>query len=517
MKYAFSTMLLCLISFKTIAQNFSGISFSNYGGIHSVDLNPANAADSRYSVYVNFAGAGMELQNNYARWNAPYSLLSLSTKAVGSQYLSPTSGLPVWKPEYYKLKDNLDKVKAYINAEVRGPAIQLSFPKIGFGVAVGVNYRLLNSFGNTSPTIATAILIGTKNTEIQNIPFNDQTFLLNVGGYNEFYLALGKVLAEDGPRFIKVGGSLKRLTSNMHLSLQGNSVDYEINPTSTLNESQNITLNKTEGVFFHGSSASAPGFGWLLDQMTNLKGIGNGFSADFGIVYEFRPDFSRQRYKYKGSYVPDPIKNKYIFKIGAALRDIGFLRFASPTEVEVGTVSSTNDFIAPGTFYHLNSTDELVGNIEQVFNIDRNTYLRSFNVLMPANLVLHGDYRVKEGFYVSAVLHQYLLSKKRLGPIGYSGIAFIPRFEKRFIEFAFPIGLENDYSNLNIGATLRAGPLFIGLDNVSGLINLGNPRGLAVHAGLSYGFNHKRPKNESMECYQVNGRRRFSLIKIFKK
>jgi hypothetical protein len=112
-------------------------------------------------------------------------------------------------------------------------------------------------------------------------------------------------------------------------------------------------------------------------------------------------------------------------------------------------------------------------------------------------------------------LHQYLLSKKRLGPIGYSGIAIIPRFEKRFIEFAFPIAIENDYANLNIGATMRAGPLFIGLDNVTGLINLGNPRGLAVHAGLSFGFNHKRPKNESMECYEVDGRSEFSFKKLF--
>jgi hypothetical protein len=508
-------LFLCLISFKTKAQNFSGISSSNYGGIHSVDLNPANAVDSRYSVYVNFGSAGLELQNNYARWDAPYSLLSLSTKSVGTQYLSPTSGLPIWNSDYYKLKDNLNKVKAYVNAEVRGPAVQFSFPKSGIGVAAGINYRVLNSFGNTSPTITTAILTGTKNPAIQNIPYNDQTFLLNIGGYNEFYFTLGKVLAEDGPRFIKVGGSLKRLTSNLHLSLQGDAVDYEINPTSSLNESQNIILNKTDGVFFHASSAGISGFGWLIDQMKDPKGIGNGFSVDFGVVYEFRPDFSRQRYKYKGNYIPDPLKNKYLFKLGASLRDIGFLRFASSTDVKVGMVNSTNDFIAPSTFYHLNSTSELVDDIEQVFNIDRSKYLRSFNVLMPANLVLHGDYRVKEGFYLSAVLHQYLLSKKRLGPIGYSGIAIIPRFEKRFIEFAFPIAIENDYANLNIGATMRAGPLFIGLDNVTGLINLGNPRGLAVHAGLSFGFNHKRPKNESMECYEVDGRSEFSFKKLF--
>ena len=145
MKYVFPIWLFLLITLSSEAQNFYGISSSNYAGTHAVALNPANAVDSKYSLFINFAGMGIDIQNNYAKWNAPYSLLRLSTKTVGKQYLSPTSGLAIWKLDYYKLNKNLDKVKAYINTEVRGPAFQLSFPKKAFGIAVGVNYRMLNS------------------------------------------------------------------------------------------------------------------------------------------------------------------------------------------------------------------------------------------------------------------------------------------------------------------------------------------------------------------------------------
>jgi hypothetical protein len=510
-------ILTFLITIDSLSQNFSGISSSNYAGIHAVLLNPANAADSRYSINLNLGAAGVELQNNYARWNAPYSLLSLMTRTVNQQYLSPTSGLPLWKSSYYKLNGNLDGFKAYINAEIRGPSFQISLPKKAIGIAVGVRYRVLNSFGNTSPSVGNAILSGTKNPLNQNIDFKDQSFLTNTGGYNEFFFSFGKVMKENDSKFFKIGATAKRLTSNLHLSLKGDAVDYRIEPTSNLNESQNVIIDKTQGTFYHGSSAGTPGISWLLEQMTDPKGIGSGFGADFGFVYEFRPDFSRQRYKYKGSYIPDPVKNKYLFKLGMALRDIGYLKFANPTEVEVGSINSTANFVAPATFYHINSTDELVGDIEQVYNLDRSLYKRSFTVLMPLNLVIHADYHYRDNIYISGVLHQYLLPKSRIGPIGYSGISIIPRIEKKQIEFAFPVSLENDYTNLNVGATMRLGPLFMGFDNITGVLNLGNPRGLAFHAGLSYGFNHKRPDNPMLKCGPMESKNSFSLKRLFQK
>ncbi|WP_341225241.1 DUF5723 family protein [uncultured Arcticibacterium sp.] len=517
MKPYYVFLLLLLFSGKSFAQNFLGISSSNYGGIHGVLLNPANAVDSRYKLHINLAAAGVEIQNNYARWNAPFSLLSLTAGTVAQKYRSPTTGLPLWKAEYYK-RTGVKKVKAYINSEVRGPAIQFSSPRFGIGVAAGVRFRLLNSFGNTSPNMGTAILTGTKNPILHSTNFEDETFMLNVGAYNEIYLSLAKVIREENEDFLKVGFTVKRITSNLNLNLRGDEVDYLIDPIPPSNEYQNIEVAKTSGTFFHASGNTPPSFSWMLDHMTSLSGVGNGFGADIGFVYEKRPNYSRERFKYKGSYVPDPRINKYAYKFGVSLQDIGFVKFADPQNVKVGTVESTDDFIPPATFYQLSSTDELISDIEEVYDIDQSTYLRSFRVFMPATLVIHGDYLVREGFYVSGVLRQYVLGKKKIGPVGFSGISVIPRFERKHIEFSFPVSLDQDYSNLNLGATMRAGPLFLGFDNITGLINLGKPRGLSIHAGLSWGFAHKLAENAMLDCPEPQRTKRsFSLKGLFNK
>ena len=67
----------------------------------------------------------------------------------------------------------------------------------------------------------------------------------------------------------------------------------EITPQQAfiLNEYQNIELAKTSGSFFHASQNTPPSLSWMLDHMTTLNGVGNGFGADIGFVYEKRGSF----------------------------------------------------------------------------------------------------------------------------------------------------------------------------------------------------------------------------------
>ncbi|MCR9065494.1 MAG: DUF5723 family protein [Cytophagales bacterium] len=493
-------LLLLLMHLNLSAQNFIGLSSSNYSGIHGTLMNPANAADSRYKVYVNIGAVGADLQNNLLRWKAPYSILALSTKTVNPKYNAP-SGLPEWKSSYYGFNSLANTSKLFFNAEIRGPAIQINFPRWGAGIAGGVRYRVFSSFTKTSPTIIQTIATGTKNPLLQNVDNTGIHGIMNFSGVNEIYASISKVLREDSRNFLKVGATAKRLTSNLNLSVNADELDYNITP-NTGNSSQDVNVQRARGTFFHAAETSgAFNIGWIATQMTQLKAIGNGFGADIGFVYEYRPNYTRERYKYKNQFIPDPEVNKYKYKFGAALTDIGFLTYSHFTDVQVGTVETANVTIEPATFYKLGSTNEFIADVEQVFTPDQANYGRSFRVLMPAKLILHGDYLVREGFYVSGVLRQALLGKSRLGPIGYSGLSVIPRFEKKYVEFAFPLTLDNDYTNLNLGATMRAGPLFLGFDNITGWINTFNPRGLSVHAGLFWGFNHRRPGNSLLDCF----------------
>ena len=68
--------LLTLTSLPVAAQNFLGISTGTASGTHGLYLNPASIADSRHKVYFNLGTVGLHVNNNYARWNAPFSVFN---------------------------------------------------------------------------------------------------------------------------------------------------------------------------------------------------------------------------------------------------------------------------------------------------------------------------------------------------------------------------------------------------------------------------------------------------------
>lgn len=497
---AFLIILLITFGFKLNAQNFIGVSQSNYAGNYAVNLNPAHAVDGRYKIHLNLAGVGVGLQNNHLKWAAPYSLFRLITKTVPSRYLSTTSGLPVWQPSYYQFT-NANRAKLFINGEVVGPALTLTFPRLGFGISGGVRFRLFGSLTNTSPGIAQSIATGTRNPALQNIDYIDSHGLMNIAAVNEFYGTIAKVIREDGPTFIKVGATAKRLTSNVNLSVNATDVDYRIEPNSVLNMSQTIQVPQAQGGFFHAAATTGtPGFGWVIDQMTSFSAVGNGFGAEIGIVYEQRPNYARQRYKYKGQFIPDPEVNKYKLRLGASLTDVGFITFNGVNEVQVGQIANSGRVIQPATFYQIGTTQEFVSDIEDVFDPD-SPYGNSFRILMPAKLNLQVDYEVREGFYVGGILRQSLFGNRRMGPVSYSGLSIIPRFEKKYVEFSFPLSLDQDYTNFNFGATMRAGPLWLGIDHATGWFGIGKPKSLSAHAGLFLALGHRRPGNSLLDCW----------------
>jgi hypothetical protein len=486
-------VFLMIICFEISAQNFLGISSSNYSGIHGVLLNPANAVDTRNKIFVNLGAVGAEFQNNYITSDRPISFNS------------------------YRLR-NVNRASGYLNADFRGPAIQLTLPKKDIGLSFGTRFRLFSSLTKTSPNIANIIIGGTGNREIQNIQFLSERVDFNFGGYNELYTSFAKVIKNERSYFLKGGVTVKKVSSNISLSLKGSNFDYQVNPLPPSGVVQEIIFNNSTSSFFHARSndfnLSLP---WITQQIATLNGVGNGFATDVGFVYEKRPHFARQNIKIKGESMINPFINKYTFRLGVSLTDIGFVRFSSASNVEVGDGTGPLTITGPIKFAKIIVTDKVVENISQAYSINPNTYLRAFNVLLPATLNIHADYLVREGFYLTVVLRQFLLSKTRIGPIGFSGISVIPRFESKYLEVAFPISLDRDYSTFNFGSTFRAGPFFIGLDNITGLIRIGDPRGISFHSGVSVPIGHRFKKNEELNCLSGGLFRNFRWKNIFQR
>jgi hypothetical protein len=497
-------ILFCLTLFiltKTSAQQWLGIANSNYGGTYSVYQNPAHVADSRHKFILNLAGANLSIANNYASWNAPYSLLSLVTGNVQNQYKAP-NGKAIWRDTYVGTNENLKNVSALINAEVRGPAVLYTHDKLKFAVSLNSRLRLLTNLTRASTDVGTLIISGTKAPILSGTTRDDNHYSLNANYLNEVAFTFGVVLKEFEENFYKVGFTAKRLSSGLNIHSLGNEIDYKI--TNLANGKQLVTLLNAQGTYGVAAQNQAFTGDWLLQNALNINNLGIGYGGDLGFVYEYRPDYIKYQNRYKGKEISDPAYNKYKYRISLALLDVGFVNYANPTAVSEVFIDQQNVAIQPGTFNKIKNTDELLQSMTKVFN-PSNT-IRAFKSRLPMSVSASIDYQVNEKIYVNAAINQSLRDTKKLGMIQPSMIAVVPRFEKKYYEFGLPITLQNGYKNFTMGVYARAGGFFVGSDNLGGFLNIGNPRGLDAYFGLFIPFYRQLPA-EPDNCYSEGGKR----------
>lgn len=494
-------LLLFLPSF-VFSQNFLGIANSNYAGTNANSLNPANVVDTRHLVFINLAGAGFDFQNNAARWKAPFSLIAFMTQKVGSEYKNTAGTKIIWKPSYLGIT-NAKAVNIFANGEGRGPAIAFDSKKYGLGLAVGVKYKLLTSITKSSAAVGQAIIEGTKSPNLNGRTVTDNALNLNSSFYNEFFFTIGKTILRDEDRMIKIGLTAKYLNSDMFYNIKANSFDFQITTDPTNFKRQIIKLPQTDGSMTSASNLQPFSASVFTDQMTQITGLGKGFGADLGIIYEYRPYFSGFTRNNNGKTFVDPTINKYLYKIGFSLIDFGYMKFSSPSNVKVSEIKSTNNQILPGTYNKLNGFDKLISTTETVYFVDNSLDKHDFMILLPAMSNITFDYNLSNNWYINTTWRQSLLSVKRRGPISYSGVSIIPRFEKKMVEVALPLSLDNSYKNLNIGFSFRYSGVYFGSDNVTGWINSFNPRGLSIYGGLFLPIYHKLPASK-LKCFYVD-------------
>lgn len=498
-----------MLSHSVFSQNFLGVSSGNYSGTMALPLNPANAVDTRSFVFVNVAGIGFDFQNNYSRWKAPFSFVRFITQTVDDKYKNASKDKILWRQEYLSSSKNKSYLKSHINGEGRGPAINIDFKKISLGIAAGVRYRYLTSITQASDNIGRAIVEGTKSANLNGNKYTDNQFYINTGFYNEFFGTIAKVIIEDDDRMIKIGITGKYYISDMFANISAQSFDFNIVTDPNNNRKQIINLPNSQGStslasINNGSSASA-----FLSQMTKISGIGKGFGGDAGIIYEHRPDMRKYSRNNNGNRFVDPTINKYDYKIGFSLVDIGYIKFADNNSVSSSEINSTNNRILPGDFNKLTGVEQLIESVNNIYTLSANNIGREFLIYMPASSIFTFDYKIKESIFINLIWRQSFLKQARRGVIGYSGISIIPRYETKNIEFSTPISLDNGYQNLNIGLSARLGWFYIGSDNITGWLNTFNPRGLSLYTGLFIPFYHKLPKSP-LKCF-------FEEIPIYRK
>lgn len=499
MPLKYKIYVFILLSHNVFSQNFLGITGSNYSGAVGLATNPANVVDTRHSVFINLAAAGIDFQNNYVRWNAPFSLLSFVTQTTPSKYRNADGSKVVWRPSYLKVPENGKNLSIYANGEAKGPTIAIDIKKWGLGIAGGVRYRFMNSLTNASDEIGKVIVKGTRYEELIGNTYTDEHGYLNSIFVNEYFGTVGKVIVQEETKFIKIGASAKYFVTNNYNHIGSKNFDFTITRNLDDNTRQDIDIKNAQATLTDASNFNSLAGSNFTSQMAEFTGNGTGFGGDIGIIYEYRPDFQEYYRNNNGKQFINPTKNKYLYKIGFSIVDLGFIKFGS--NVETNALYGSNEVILPQTYLKFSGFEQVISTTNSIFgNTDSNT--NSFIVLMPATSVFTFDYHFKDNFYVNLNWRQSLLNANRRGIINYSGVSIVPRYEKKSFEFAVPFGIENNYKNLNLGLAMRYYGFFFGSDNLTGWINTFNPRGVSLYAGAFIPLYHRLP-NSPLKCFNV--------------
>lgn len=487
-------LFVCLffLTLQAFSQQWLGISSSNYAGTYGIYSNPANIADSRYKFFLNIAGANTEIINNYASWAAPYSFIGLSTNTVSDKYRA-ANGLPAYKNTYTQEATGKKNSVAFIAADARGPSMYYTFEKLKFAIGLNSRVRFLTNLGNASADVAHVMVNGTLIPDLFGQLQKDNHFTFNLNAYSELGLSLGAVIREQDQDFFKVGMTIKRLNGLMNVHYLVDNVDFTVNRNAQRPNRQDLVFNNAQAIFGLTNSEALAQAQLTPEWIFGNLAAGTGYGFDIGAVYEYRPNFDKYDVKLKGKWLTDGTKNKYLYKIGVSLIDIGKINYNNPNYVKETQISATNVLIPPGTFNKVDSPDRLYNRMNNAFNLTDADYQNSFVSNLPTAFTINFDYKLSEKIYINTVWLQSLRNPKNITAVQPSLLAVTPRFESKNLEVSLPVALINGYRNFTVGLMGRLGPLFIGTDNISGMLNIGNPKGLSGYFGLFLPIYRKLP------------------------
>ena len=479
-------ILLSFLYSTSFSQDFLGLSTGNYSGITGVSLQPARIVDSRHKFDINLFSTGVNYSNNYFLLDK--NVLLKFNKNKFDDYAS-------FKDEYLSQASLDAGEKAFFNINNR-TQLPLSF-MAGTGkksaIALNMQFRTMIQGRGIAQDFAELAYNDFYHAPLNNTTIDVSGISINSLSWAEVGLTYGRVLISSGEHFLKGAITGKYLAGLSSINISSNDLRFGVNSDSTFNfNTSNVSYN-------HNKNAD---FDQLFNK--NFNPDANAFGFDAGLVYEYRGNIDKFKYlKFDDEKSYDALRrdvNKYIFKFGVSLLDVGMFNFNKPANV--------NSFQG-----NINSWDIRNANYNSIKNFDTALANRvlpnlndpgNYNVYLPTALSAQFDVKFVKGLFLNVMSYWPVTlgdePGKRFNKYGYYSIT--PRFETRHFGLYIPYTVTqrndlSDYKQHLLGATVRLGPLFIGSSNLGSMLFNNKLKSADVHVGLKIGFTYGKPNKSN--------------------
>lgn len=468
MKYLLALGGFLLISTITKAQNLLGISTSRYGGTNRLYINPSLAADSPSKLFLNGFTGNIHVNNNYVRFQAPFSLLRYITGNVQNEYKNPDGSVHF---DVNYTRENLDgnAKNGTLAGEVRGPALLIRTNQYS-AFAVTTRLRAVGQVVGASQSLLSALRAGLGDKALYSIPTDNNQFSLNSNTYAELGVTYAGTLSESNGQKLLMGITAKVLVGYNAQHIINRGANYRIvadptNPYSAVLELNQLDVTLGYTTFLENRSITPR-------TLFSADSPGRGFGFDIGMTYINQYD-----------------SDSPALRLGLALTDVGGLTYKGEqynyADIRQNPVRFTNS-----DFMRITGSLDVLQSIQDKLNTGRTADETSFRAGLPTSLNVTADYQLPSGLGVNVTYFQDVRSRQALAVHQPTMLAVVPRYDARWLSLALPIAYLNH--GLTAGASIRVGPGWLGTDNLLGL--LGNttigirPRGLDIYAGVAFGL-----------------------------
>jgi Family of unknown function (DUF5723) len=443
-------VFLLLLPTLTLGQHLPGLMSSNYGGIYRALQNPSAVAGSRYKYQV-VVGVNSSVNSNYFLRPFSRDLLHLGLVPYQNDI----------NRDLRSVGSLTDAPRHAIYTEVIGPSVLFSPDRRqsfalhtrvrSYGWGAGFPTDLTNAYGYRLISPKVVPTSGQFSGTIEQLQ------------HAEVGITYGLRVFEGKWHRLSLGATGRRLFGGSYRSLQLSS-QYAILPKNTSNESPisltNLALDLT-------TTAPQP----------NVGNTGAGWAIDYGFTYEIGKRITGRNYNAEAPFA-DP-RPAYLVRLSASVLNTGSINLPIGTRT-TGTNSQKT----------LTQADlERIGNnpitqLPTLTTAPKTTETLARQQELPRLLNVEADLRLGRGFFLNGLLQRNLTDGPNYATPNQTIIT--ARFEDEDTEFALPVSIIEGNERVAVGASVRLGPMSVGLNDLVGLLNKsGSHRASAVWLGVS--------------------------------
>jgi len=459
--------LVFLLPGKSFAQFNLGIATSNWSGTNVLNLNPALLADSREKFTIDIFSVNAGVDNNLGTLSSITGL----TNAIKNGNVNNLFN--------YSNNSTFSLVAPY--AKVNLPGFMWSINKNN-SIALTNSICAMNQFNNFDQSLFRTV--GDPNYVINGdgvTTLTSKNFNYTANLWTQTGVTWAGVLLDRNEHEIKIGVTLRYMRGIGYIGLKGNNLDVVY---KSGNDSVHVTnsdlefasnILTTQNAILNGTNSS----NLLSTIFTNANGMGVG--GDIGVVYDYMPEFARERYSMDGKDgLVDYSRNRYLLRFSASVMDIGSINYPAANNSNA-RVTGNGYITGKGLSDSVKDYSDFRNYaVQHGFSAD--TSHMATRVYMPTTLRLSVDYHVYRNFYLNATYIDNLADRMNFGNSYYNQLTFTPRYDRQMLSVGLPITYSYLTNAMKVGVGVRYSGFFIGSDDMLAVVAK-NQSGLNVYVG----------------------------------